>query len=92
MKDRRVTIFEAVNRTLQEVYVGMTEEGLQRAMARHRSSPPSQISHWRADHAVEHCSVELNLAASRAEEFIAAHVRKIARPGWKILAGAAPQG
>lgn len=89
MGDRRVSIYEAINATLKEVFVGMTSEGMHKVLTRHRTKGPPEIAHWQPEHEISHRSVQPNMAPSHAADFVAEHAKALAleRPGWTILTG-----
>jgi hypothetical protein len=87
MSQPRFTVYEAVNDTLREVYVGMSSAGMHHVMTRRGHARPPAIHHWQPDHAVSYRSVEFSLAASYAVDFVAAHAKTLARPGWTVLSG-----
>lgn len=91
MGDQRVSVYEAINETLKEIFVGMTYEGMHKVLTRHRSKGPPEICHWKADHAVNYLSIQPNMAASHAADFAAAHALSVQRPGWKVIVGAQPR-
>ena len=82
MLDKRYTVFEAVNETLHEIFVGMTAAGMGTMQ---RSVKPVEIRHWLDTHAITYTSLEFSLAASHAAEFVETHAKKAAKPGWTIL-------
>jgi hypothetical protein len=81
MSEKRVTVYEAVNETLQEIYVGTAASG----SSAYRAAASPATSHWKPNDAVSYRSVHFGLAPSHAEDFVRDHALTLARPGWKIL-------
>jgi hypothetical protein len=82
MLDKRYTVFEAVNETLHEIFVGMTASGLNTMQ---RSVKAPEIKHWLETHAVTYRSVEFSLAASHAADFVLTHAKTLVKPGWTVI-------
>ncbi len=80
----RVTVFEAVNSTLKEFFIGTTTLTMNVGIARHQDTQPPEISHWKATQDINYRSVEFGLSAEDAEKFIAGYVRTLPR-GWKVI-------
>lgn len=85
MPERRYTIYEAVNESLLEIYIGMSSLGMHHVMTRRGHTRPPAIHHWLPDHVVSYRSVEFNLAASFAADFITERAKAAQRPGWTVL-------
>jgi hypothetical protein len=79
-----ILIFEAVNETLQELFVGATSLPLAVVQRRHRDQLPPSISHWRADHKITYHAVECGLSAKFSSDFLPAYARS-AHTGWKTF-------
>ena len=84
----QVVVFEAVNDTLKEFFVGISTLPLtaDEIASRHRESPPAAIAHWKSEHQVWYRCVDPGLAASRSQEFVRSYAQRIAQPDWKALA------
>jgi hypothetical protein len=71
--DKMVQVYEAINQTLKETYVGRATGSLDSVRSRHREQPPQAISHWRPEHQVTYRVVEPGLAMRETDAFIAAY-------------------
>lgn len=91
--DRRdITVFEAVNNELKEIYVTWTVKPIFEAMADLGKKLPSTISHWRPDRQqINFRSLEFKLASESARAFIARHTAKPWPAEWKYLLGPDPK-
>lgn len=83
-----VLVFEAVNETLGESFVGATSLPLAVVRERHRTQPPTSIAHWLPDHRVEYRAVESGLSAVECRDFVPAYA-KAAHAGRRIFLDAA---
>jgi len=83
----RVTIFEAINETLKEYYVGISTLPLteNEIASRHKENPPAAIASWQKDHKVWYRCVETGLPAMDSQTFVLCYAEKIAQLGWKVL-------
>lgn len=81
---RLVFVFEAVNETLDESFVGATCLPLSVIRERHRDQPPASIAHWMPDHKVYYRAVETGLSATQCEAFLPAYA-KAAHGGRKFF-------
>lgn len=79
-----ILIFEAVNDTLQEIFIGATSLPLLSIEKRHRQEPPTPIRHWRPEHKVTYHAVETGLSAKFSADFLPAYARA-AHSGWKTF-------
>lgn len=82
---RVALIFEAVNDSLHESYVGMTCTPLPVLERRHRELKPGVIAHWKAEHKIEYKLVECGLSVSVGPAFVKSYVQTSARFGWTVL-------
>jgi hypothetical protein len=77
-----ILIFEAVNETLRESFVGATSMPLAMVRRLYESTPPPAIAHWRPEHKVSFLPVEAGMSAQESAAFIPAYA-KAAHYGWK---------
>lgn len=83
---RDVTIFEAVNTELKEIYVARTSKQIFEAIADLGKRLPPAISHWRPDrHQINFRSLEFKLSAEAARAFIVRHTARPWPEGWKYI-------
>jgi len=85
----QVVVFEAVNDTLKEFFVGISFVPLtaDEIASRHRESPPAAIAHWRREHRVWYRCVDPGLAAHNSQDFVRSYAQRMAQSDWKALAG-----
>lgn len=84
-KSPLVAVYEAVNDSLKEAYLGTTESPHDSVAARFRQSPPPAASHWDPDHAVLVNVVEDSLRLDDARDFIVHYAASLEAVGWKTL-------
>jgi len=82
-----VVIYEAVNQTLKEIYVGMSDKPTTpNDLARqHALSLPLPINHWEPDHNISYRLVETGLPLQDARDFIHAYAVEISNVGWRVV-------
>lgn len=89
--DRTVTVFEAANDDLKEIYVTWTGRPIFEAMADLGAHPPAAISHWRPPQQhVSFRSLEFGLTEQSARLFIARRVAKSLPDGWRYVVESRP--
>lgn len=83
---RKVTVFEAANDDLKEVYVTWTCRPIFEAMADLGAHPPAAISRWRPpQQRVSFRSLEFGLTEQSARVFIVRRVAKSLPDGWRYV-------
>lgn len=83
---RNVTVFEAINRTRKEFFVGTTARKMHEIIAQFSDSLPPEIAHWKTNDKIDYQSIEFNLPAKDAKQFGAACARSLARSSdWKVI-------
>jgi hypothetical protein len=80
----RLTVFEAFNDCLKEIYISATIEPMFLAMARIAKYPPSAIRHWDASRHRRFQSVAFHLTGSQAGRLIKLRL-EAPRDGWARL-------
>lgn len=80
-----MTVFEATNDTLREVYIGTTERLMERLVDEFERRPPARTAHWDKAHRIGFRCVEYAIPASDARAFIDNYASSEALSGWKIL-------
>jgi hypothetical protein len=85
----KVVVFEAINDTLKEFYVGISTlpEAADEIANRLREQPPEAISHWKKEHHTWYRCIDAGMSDPGSEAFIRSYNDRIARPEWKALAG-----
>ena len=82
----RLIVYEAINETLREFFVGTSKMPLAQLQLRHRSNAPETLSHWRpGEHRIEYREIEPDMPSADAATFIQSYIRSIGKPDWKIL-------
>jgi hypothetical protein len=87
LEDVVVVVYEAVNATLKEIYVGAVihPAPLEEIARKHRALPPQPINHWQPGDAVTYRIVEAVLPLRDRREFIHTYAVEIAEVGWRII-------
>jgi len=86
-EETRYTVYEAVNISRKEIFIGITSRKIFEAMAQlMENDRPPCIKHWDAADAIDIRSVEFDLSAAGAKEFLKEYVRNRALIGWRCLA------
>lgn len=84
-----ITVFEAVNEQLKEIYVTWTSLPIFEAMAEIGRRPPAAIAHWRPERErISFRSLEFDLTEAAARALIARRSARRPADGWKYLVGA----
>lgn len=82
-----VTVFEAVNETRKEIFVGVSDLLIDQLERAFQSSPPKSVQHWTSDDRILFRSIEYSVAAKETDDFIDAYLRNDALKGWKTFRG-----
>lgn len=83
-----ITVFEAANSDLKEIYVVWTARSVFEAMGALDKRPPAAIAHWRpSKQRIDFRSLEFKLNEDEARAFIARHATKQLQSGWKYIIG-----
>ncbi|HAH08380.1 MAG TPA: hypothetical protein DCM05_17950 [Elusimicrobia bacterium] len=88
MEDVVVVVFEAVNATLKEIYVGaaLRPTSLEEIARKHRALLPQPVNHWHPDDAIAYRVVEEALPLRDRRDFIRSYAVQIAKDGWRVIA------
>lgn len=87
-----VTVFEAVNETLREVYVGTTTHLVEVLTRLFLERPPGGVRHWSTAHKITVRCVEYSVAVHDVSEFIEAYAGSEALRSWKVIRQRSPPG
>jgi hypothetical protein len=82
---RNVTVFEAVNGTLREFYIGTTTLPASELLNLAESVSFREDTHWDSSDLIEWRVVEEGLSREEALAFIQSYAKTTLRTGWKIL-------
>lgn len=80
---KRVSVFEAINETLQEFYVGITPLPSDAGLADKLST--LYVPHWKPGHKIACRFVATDMEKPDAQQFVDGHAKSLARTGWKVL-------
>ncbi|MBI5883351.1 MAG: hypothetical protein HZB91_09640 [Elusimicrobia bacterium] len=80
-----VAVFEAVNATLKEFYIGVSPLAFDEVERRLRERPPEPISHWRSDQDISYRCVEPELGLKQSAAFLEVYADTISKIGWKAI-------
>lgn len=85
---KTVVIYEAVNKTLREIFVGAAEgAAVPEDLARlHEQSLPKAIGHWRPGQNIVYRIVEIGLPRHDSGAFLHAYALEVASVGWRVIA------
>ena len=79
-----VNVYEVVNKTLKEVYLGGSELPVDKLLEFHRRSPPPAIAHWDfSKHRIVYSEIEHALPQHDIGLFIESYDLSTPMPGWK---------
>ena len=77
-------VYEAINETLKELFVGLTELPLDQLQARHKSAFPAAIAHWKLDtERIIYREVETDLPDAKA--FVESYALNMQKNDWKSI-------
>lgn len=80
----RVSVFEAVNESLREFFIGTTASR-ERLPALGGTSASPCVAHWQPEHKVSCRLVETGMAIDEALKFVEHYAESTARTGWTVL-------
>ncbi|MBI5202720.1 MAG: hypothetical protein HY925_14100 [Elusimicrobia bacterium] len=86
-----VTVFEASNETLRELYVGTTTHLVEVLTRLFLERPPARVSHWRSTHRISIRCVDYSVAVHDVDDFLEAYAASEALKPWKVIRQDAPQ-
>jgi len=79
-------IFNVKNRTLKEMYVGVTQLPVGDLQARHRASPPPDIKHWDFErHDIHYDEIEHGIPDGQSGFFMRNYSMLTGLPGWRTI-------
>ena len=86
-REERTHVFEAINETLKEFYIGLTsvEVTVEELQRRHRDAAPAPISHWQPDHRISYRRVESGLPRNDGHAFVGSYAMTVSRVGWTVI-------
>ena len=84
-RHRLVSVYEAVNDSLKEIYLGTTTLLSDQLAAQFPRTPPPATAHWEAGHRVFVKVVEHSIPLKDAHAFIDHYSGSAASSGWRVL-------
>ena len=78
-------VFEAVNESLQEIFIGATSLPLPIVQRRHQEHRPGLIGHWQDAHRISYRVAESGLSCQEAPTFLKGYAGTAQRFGWKTF-------
>ena len=79
-------VYEAINDTLREIFVGTSSIPLDQLQLWHRADAPKILSHWKlGEHKTDYREIASAMPDADAMTFIKSYTRSIGKPDWKIL-------
>lgn len=83
---KRVSVFEAINETLKEFYVGITPLPGETNLADKICA--LYVPHWKPGQEIACRFVASEMDRADALEYVQTHSKSLARTGWKVLTSA----
>ena len=80
-KSARVTVFEAINRSRREIFIGATAQPMHVMISAFRAAPPAGTESWLPDE-VEYRSLAFDVELEQAEGIVRRYAA--AQEGWKV--------
>lgn len=80
-----VSVYEAVNDGLKEIYLGTTTLLSDQLVSQFQRTRPSVVAHWKGEHKVYINIVEYSIPMRDVESFISHYSSSAASAGWKTL-------
>lgn len=84
-----VIVYEAVNHTLREIYIGTTTHLLHHVADDLERNPPPEISRWSPHHRIEYRAIDWSMPARYAPRFMRA-CAQACPAGWRAVAAGDP--
>lgn len=86
-REERTHVFEAINETLKEFYVGLSpvEVTLEELQRRHRDEVPAPIAHWQPDHRISYRCVESGIPRNDGLAFVGSYAMTVSQIGWTVI-------
>lgn len=78
-----VTVYEAINETRREIFIGLSSYFMNEIEARVRKRP--ELAHWQATDRTRVDAIEYGIPLSVARDFLKRFETAKANEGWKIL-------
>jgi hypothetical protein len=77
-------VYEAINETLKELFVGLTDLPMDQLEARHKNGLPTTIGHWKlGTERIIYREVEPDLNDAKA--FVEGYALSMKKNGWKSI-------
>lgn len=83
------TVYEAINESLKEVFIGSagaTDFSLDHLKSSHQAVPPQVIAHWKYDaEKINYSVIEQGLDEIDVPGFLDGYMRSTLQPGWTLI-------
>jgi hypothetical protein len=79
----KVTVFEAINLSRREIFVGATKLAMSELMANFGAVAPPEVSHWLPGEPVDYRSLEFDMDPAAADAFIRNYAATQA--DWRVI-------
>jgi len=77
-------VYEAINETLKELFVGLTDLPMEQVEAQHKNGLPAAIAHWNLGaERIIYREVEPDLRDAKA--FVEGYALNMQKQGWKSI-------
>jgi hypothetical protein len=77
-------VYEAINETLKELFVGLTDLPMEQVEARHKNALPAAIAHWNLGaERIIYREIEPDLRDAKA--FVEGYALSMQKNGWKSI-------
>ena len=83
--NRSVAVYELLNETLREVYVGFTDQPLETFAVHIEKHRPPEVKHWIDGQSLIFRCVEADIPADDAPGFIGRYVGTVAAAGMRVF-------
>ena len=81
----RVAVYELLNETLREVYVGFTDQPLKTFAVHIKKHRPTEVKHWRNGQSLVFRCVEPGIPIDDAPSFLGRYVGTVAATKMKVF-------
>ena len=82
--NRRSAVYELLNETLREVYVGFTDQPLETFVVHIKKHRPTEVKHWLDGQSLIFRCVDPDIPADVAPAFIGRYVGTVAAAGIRV--------
>jgi hypothetical protein len=80
-----VAVFEAVNESRKEIYLGTTSRLIASLIKEFRTAPPERVAHWKRRHRVRFYFIEYAISRRAAAALVKRNAPRRADESWKVF-------